>query len=840
MMVHRVREPERPRDLTEFVTWIEHMNADMLAAGVEVGDRYDFDVVHGHDWLVASAGDHLAKRFRCPFVVTIHATEYGRHQGWVDKHPQSYIHGVERWMANRAERVITCSAYMREHVADIYGLEEERIAVIPNGIDPSELVPVDDLDTLRARFAEPDERLVLLVGRLVYEKGFQLALEALPGLIERVGNVRFLVAGSGTAEAELREQASELGLDEHGTFLGWIGDDVLHSLYRIADLTVVPSIYEPFGLVALEAMASGCPCLVADTGGLREVVPQRERGPALPLARPGVAGQMAERLLTDAALRDRLVAEASEHVLSFDWADVARQAGPLYGEARSLAAGSLKTALLAAALARAPVHAHRGGSVLDGVPSFAENTHGRPFATRAGQGYVLEMDVKLTARPRSCRVPRRRSSSGRPRAPARWPTGPWPAARLPRGRPRQPRGGLASRPAPRPSRFPRWPRSWPSLASEGAYVNLEIKNQPSDSDFDSGDGFAEDGDEGGARASAFPKDAPDRAELLAAQPRRAKARLRGVQTSLLTLAQANGGAPNFASVGRARVGLARVAGVWRLRGPRPMTSTARSSRSRSTRAADFRRRQRRRRGRPDHRRPRSGGSAPSGSRAASWRRTRIRPGGACPRAALRQRHRARPELRMRLAGEDRGSGVAGLTLETGATPSPACAGGAFEEPSRARPPLLRAARGHPQLPRPRPRPLRQLQPLRVRQHLRPARRPLAAPALLRGWRRRAVVSAYRRGLRRTSRRGASLRCASGATGWRSSRRRTRGGGRLHVGVAGRSRTVSLRGRPAARRVVFRSRALGPAIHRITVTAVGGGPVNVDAVALERGPHHPRC
>ena len=137
--------------------------------------------------------------------VTIHATEYGRHQGWVDKHPQSYIHGVERWMANRAERVITCSAYMREHVADIYGLEEARVAVIPNGIDPSELVPVDDLDTLRGRFAEPHEKLVLLVGRLVYEKGFQLALEALPGLIERVGDVRFIVAGSGTAEQELRE-----------------------------------------------------------------------------------------------------------------------------------------------------------------------------------------------------------------------------------------------------------------------------------------------------------------------------------------------------------------------------------------------------------------------------------------------------------------------------------------------------------------------------------------------------------------------------------------------------------------------------------------------------------
>jgi glycogen(starch) synthase len=332
VVIHRVREPERPRDLGEFVTWIERMNADMLAAGVEVGDSHDFDVVHGHDWLVAGAGDHLAKRYRCPFVVTIHATEYGRHQGWVDKHPQSYIHGVERWMANRAERVITCSAYMREHVSDIYGLEEARISVIPNGIDPSELVPVDDLETLRARYAAPHEKLVLLVGRLVYEKGFHLALQALPGLAERLGDVRFIVAGSGTAEQELREQARELGLDAYGTFLGWIGDDVLHSLYRIADLTVVPSIYEPFGLVALEAMASGCPCLVADTGGLREVVPNGDVGLRFRSRDPDSLAAMAERLLTDAGLCDRLVAEAQEHVLSFDWADVARQVAGVYRE----------------------------------------------------------------------------------------------------------------------------------------------------------------------------------------------------------------------------------------------------------------------------------------------------------------------------------------------------------------------------------------------------------------------------------------------------------------------------------------------------------------------------
>jgi glycogen(starch) synthase len=332
--VHRVLEPSRPRDLGEFVTWVERMNADMLAAGVELGDRYRFDLVHGHDWLVAAAGDHLARRFSSPLVTTIHATEYGRHQGWVGVHPQSYIHGVERWIANRSDRVIACSSYMREQIADIFAVPEARIAVIPNGIDPGDLPLGEEaeLERLRAEFAAPDERLVLLIGRLVYEKGFQIALEAMPELIERVPGTRFLVAGSGTHESELKKQASELGLMDHGTFLGWIGDDVLHLLYRIADVCVVPSIYEPFGLVALEAMASGCPCIVADTGGLREVVPHGEVGLRFRTRDPEALGRMVERVLTDGVLRERLVAEASEHVHRFDWTDVARRTAAIYDD----------------------------------------------------------------------------------------------------------------------------------------------------------------------------------------------------------------------------------------------------------------------------------------------------------------------------------------------------------------------------------------------------------------------------------------------------------------------------------------------------------------------------
>ena len=330
--IHRVREPIRPRELGEFVAWVERMNADMLAAGVELGDRYDFDLVHGHDWLVAAACDHLAKRYASPLVTTIHATEHGRHQGWVDTHPQSYIHGVERWITNRSDRVIACSYYMREQIADVFGVEEERVTVIPNGIDPEELQPHDApaLARLRSEFAAPEERLVLLVGRLVYEKGFQIALEAMPALIERLPKTRFIVAGSGTHEAELRRQVTDLGLGDHGTFVGWIGDDVLHSLYRIADVCVVPSIYEPFGLVPLEAMASGCPCIVADTGGLREVVPHGGVGLRFRARDPADLIEVTARVLSDADLGRRLVAEAHEHVLRFDWLDVAERTFATY------------------------------------------------------------------------------------------------------------------------------------------------------------------------------------------------------------------------------------------------------------------------------------------------------------------------------------------------------------------------------------------------------------------------------------------------------------------------------------------------------------------------------
>ena len=330
--VHRVREPQFPRDPSAFVRWVDAMNADMHALAAELCERFDFDLVHSHDWLVAGAARLAARQIERPWLVTVHATEFGRHQGWVQNHPQSHIHAAERAMVRSADHVITCSRYMRVHVANVFGVRPAKITAIPNGIDPNDLEPVAaDLQALRAKYAAPDDRLVLLVGRLVYEKGFHLALDALAPIVRRLGGVRFVIAGTGTAETELKRQARRLGLSSHGVFLGWVGDDMLHSLYRVSDLCIVPSLYEPFGLVALEAMASGCLCVVADTGGLREVVPvEGTVGLRFPSRDATALRGVLERVLTDDDARAQLVAEAREHVLRFDWAEVARRTADVY------------------------------------------------------------------------------------------------------------------------------------------------------------------------------------------------------------------------------------------------------------------------------------------------------------------------------------------------------------------------------------------------------------------------------------------------------------------------------------------------------------------------------
>jgi glycogen(starch) synthase len=352
VVVHRVAQAPFPRDVDAFLMWVAELNRTLQTVVAQWLAGEPFDVVHSHDWLVADVARTVAADAGLPWVVTVHATEHGRHGGFVARPPQSTIHGLERAMARDADHLITCSHWMRDHVAAVFGVARNTITALPNGIDLDALAalrrPAGDGDdaALRARLAPGGERLVLLAGRLVHEKGFDLALDALAPILHEPRSradhhaVRFVVAGAGPAEDALHAQSQGLGLDPHGRFLGWVDDATLHALYRVCDVCVVPSRYEPFGIVALEAMALGCACIVADTGGLREIVPGDETvGLRVPREDRRVLTAAITRLLHDDALRAGIRERARRHVRGYGWAPVARA-----------------TAELLDALARSPAH----------------------------------------------------------------------------------------------------------------------------------------------------------------------------------------------------------------------------------------------------------------------------------------------------------------------------------------------------------------------------------------------------------------------------------------------------------------------------------------------------
>jgi glycogen(starch) synthase len=310
----------------DLVPWVLAFNTSVMAAATRVLRTHRIDVIHAHDWLVASAAIGLAGAFDLPLVATMHATEFGRHQGHLPGPMNRLIHGIEGWFVEHADRTIVCSTYMHEQVRSLFGVPADRIETIPNGVAVDELEPpAEEVRALRATLADDGTHLVLFAGRLEYEKGVQTVLHALERLVDRVGAVRFLIAGVGTYSDELRRLVDELGLGHRVHFTGFLEERALRLHYAAADVAVAPSLYEPFGLVATEAMACGTPVVVSDTGGLREIV---VGGTGLTFP-PQDAEQFADRIaeiLTDADLAARLVARGRERIRAhYDWTDVAER-----------------------------------------------------------------------------------------------------------------------------------------------------------------------------------------------------------------------------------------------------------------------------------------------------------------------------------------------------------------------------------------------------------------------------------------------------------------------------------------------------------------------------------
>lgn len=329
VFVHRVEA--YPVHAPDFLTWVLQLNVRFLEEAMMIWRHYGpFNMVHAHDWLVAFAGRALKHAHRLPLVATIHATEAGRNRGLYND-LQRYIHSVEWWLTYEAWRVIVCSQHMREEVQGLFQVPPDKIVVIPNGVVLSKFREIHPDAALRRRYALPQERIIFFVGRLVVEKGVQVLLEAMPKVLASCPEAKLVVAGQGPMEGELKNRAWELGIAHKVCFTGYLDDRTRNQLYRLAEVAVFPSLYEPFGIVALEAMAAGVPVVVSETGGLKEIVTHGVNGLR---AFPGNPNSLADNiiaLLKDPVLATR-VKEGGTRLVEdvYDWKRIARRTLQLY------------------------------------------------------------------------------------------------------------------------------------------------------------------------------------------------------------------------------------------------------------------------------------------------------------------------------------------------------------------------------------------------------------------------------------------------------------------------------------------------------------------------------
>jgi len=315
----------------DFASWVYLMNMNMQKeAAAIVKSLGGVDIFHAHDWLVANAGIGLKHVFRRPLLATIHSTEIGRRNGLHSDY-ERMIHETEAWLTYEAWRVICCSNYMVSHVKWAFNLPEDKLVMIPNGVDAREYEKSTvDLKHFRGRFALPEEKIVLYVGRLVYEKGIQVLISAIPKILEKV-NAKFVIVGNGYMKEPLWEQVKNMGLAHKVLFTGFVDDETLRNLQKCADVSVVPSLFEPFGIVALEAMAAKSPVVVSDTGGLSELVKHDLTGVKVYPDNPDSLAWGVTRVLLDEAYASKLRENAYRLVVEkYNWEKISRQTKSIY------------------------------------------------------------------------------------------------------------------------------------------------------------------------------------------------------------------------------------------------------------------------------------------------------------------------------------------------------------------------------------------------------------------------------------------------------------------------------------------------------------------------------
>ena len=317
-----------------FIDWVMQLNFNMVAkVGEIIAKEGKFDVIHAHDWLVAYAAKTLKQAYDMPIVSTIHATEAGRNNG-IRESNQKYINDTEWMLTYESTEVIVNSNYMKSELQRLFGLPFEKINVVPNGVNITNYSGIERDYDFRRRYAMDNEKIILFMGRLVYEKGVQYLIGAMPKILEHYHDAKLVIAGKGGMIDELRREAENLGISNKVYFAGYLKGKDVARMYKAADISVFPSTYEPFGIVALEAMLAEVPIVVSDIGGLNEIVDHRQTGMKSYCGNSNSIADSILELLFDPQLCMNIVKKAKAKVRNeYNWNKIAQDTHFTYQKA---------------------------------------------------------------------------------------------------------------------------------------------------------------------------------------------------------------------------------------------------------------------------------------------------------------------------------------------------------------------------------------------------------------------------------------------------------------------------------------------------------------------------
>ena len=317
-----------------FIDWIMQLNFNMIAkVGEIIAKEGKFDVIHAHDWLVAYAAKTLKQAYGMPIVSTIHATEAGRNSG-IREANQKYINDTEWMLTYESTEVIVNSNYMKGELQRLFGLPFEKINVVPNGVNITNYSGIERDYTFRRKYAMDNEKIILFMGRLVYEKGVQYLIGAMPKILEHYHDAKLVIAGQGGMINELKQEVYNLGLGNKVCFAGYLNGKDVGKMYKAADMAVFPSTYEPFGIVALESMLSGTPTVVSDVGGLNEIIEHGIDGMKSYAGNPNSIADSVLTLLYNQDLCNTISKNAKNKVKNlYNWNKIAQDSHYVYERA---------------------------------------------------------------------------------------------------------------------------------------------------------------------------------------------------------------------------------------------------------------------------------------------------------------------------------------------------------------------------------------------------------------------------------------------------------------------------------------------------------------------------